>query len=115
MDIKVKLGTMGSRNKKLRAFTNGGTVFIDEHHLDILAKRHPQDYLRILEKVVRLIGNATTFTGITDADGNRIVFLGELELYFDAVLMGSIFKAKFIKIPEGWGLIEVTERSQISL
>ena len=115
MNVEIKLGTMGSRSAKLRAFTNGGTVFIDEPHLDVLAKRHPQDYLRILETVARLVGNPTTFTGITDADGNRIVFLGELKLYFDAVLMGSIFKAKLIKTPKGWNLIEVTERSQISL
>ena len=115
MDARIKLGTMGSRNKKLRAFTNGGTVFIDEHHLNVLAEKHPQDYLRVLETVVRLIGNSSIFTGTTDANGNRIVFLGELELYYDAVLMGSIFKAKFVKISEGWSLIEVTERSQMSL
>ena len=60
-DCKIKLGTVGSRNKALRARTNGGTVYISESFLTPLAEQRPEDYLFCLEAAAKMIRQGPAF------------------------------------------------------
>mgnify|MGYP003307528958 CR=1 FL=1 len=106
MDARIKLGTMGSRRKRLRDVTKGGIAYIGEEKLNILAKNHPQDYLRILDTVVHLVANPPSFAGFRN---NKTIILGQFLFQDEDTILET--KAKFIKTSDGWELVEVIERS----
>ena len=57
----IRLGTVGSRNKALRALTNGGTVHVSEAFLNPFSKLRPNDYLRCLETAARMVRQGPAF------------------------------------------------------
>lgn len=60
-DLKIKLGTVGSRNGALRALTNGGSVHVSEAFLTPFAKLRPNDYLRCLETAAKMVRQGPAF------------------------------------------------------
>ena len=58
---KIKLGNVGSRNKALRALTNGGTVYLSEDFLNPFAEKRPEDYLFCLETAAKMIRQGPAF------------------------------------------------------
>ena len=60
-NCKLKLGIVGSRNRALRALTNGGTVYVTEAFLNLFAKKRPEDYLLYLESAAKMVRQGPAF------------------------------------------------------
>ena len=60
-EVKIILGTVGSRNRALRALTNGGTARVSDAFLTPFSKLRPDDYLRCLETAAKMVRQGPTF------------------------------------------------------
>lgn len=76
-DCKIKLGIVGSRNRALRALTNGGTVHVPEPFINALASKRPEDYLFCLETAAKMIRQGPAFC----LDKKRgVLMLGSIDI-----------------------------------
>ena len=96
----VKLGTVGSHNRALRALTEGGSAFVDEYFLADFASERPEDYLHCIEMASDMVRKGPAF-----ALKGRRLHLGSI--VFERI-QGEIRKtvalAEFEKTHEGWML-----------
>jgi len=60
-NCKIKLGNVGSRNRALRALTDGGTVYASGDFLTPFAEKRPRDYLFCLETAAKMIRQGPAF------------------------------------------------------
>lgn len=97
----VKLGTVGSHNRALRALTQGGVAYITDEYLNEFAQLHPRDYLRHLERVTEMVRKGPAFSLYPE----NVLTLSSI--YFEPQgnkLCAYACVATFRKTADGWML-----------
>lgn len=100
----VKLGTVGSRNRALRALTNGGAAHVSEDFLTPFAENRPEDYLFCLETAAKMVRQGPAFCL---NEKRNVLMLASVDIRYEE---GSGFRlavasATFTQGPDGdWDL-----------
>lgn len=104
-DCKIKLGTVGSRNKTLRALTEGGTAYVSESFLTPFAEKRPGDYLFCLEAAAKMIRQGPA---ICLDEKHGILMLGSVDVQYkeDRGFRLTVASATLLREPNGkdWAL-----------